>query len=160
MAYPGDQRSQFITPALSDPLANMYTPNLGGGSFASQYGGNAPSLFGPTNTGSQNSNLFGGMGSMANYGTKPTPGMGITMGGIGAAAGLALGAGNLFLGFKQYGLAKKQLKFARNSFNKNYAANRQITNSSLRDRQSARVASNSGAYQSVGDYMNQNQVAA
>jgi hypothetical protein len=100
---------------------------------------------------------------MGNYGQPPAGGGlfdGITLGGVGAAAGLALGAGNLFMGFKQYGLAKKQLKFARNSFNKNYAANRQITNANLRDRQAARVASNSGAYQSVGDYMNQNQVAA
>lgn len=64
----------------------------------------------------------------------------------------------LYMGMKQYGLAKDQLNFQKDSFNKQYAANQTLTNSRLEDRQKARVASNAGAYQSVGDYMNQNGV--
>lgn len=64
----------------------------------------------------------------------------------------------LYMGMKQYGLAKDQLNFQKDSFNKQYAANQTLTNSRLEDRQRARVSSNAGAYQSVGDYMNQNGV--
>lgn len=71
----------------------------------------------------------------------------------------ALGAlatmGSGFLAMKQYGLAKDQFNFQKNAYNQNYAAQRQATNAQLEDRQRARVASNAGAYQSVGDYMNQ-----
>ena len=81
----------------------------------------------------------------------------------GGWGGLALGAvsgiANAYMGMQQYGLAKDQLAFQKDSFNKNYAAQRQSMNTQLEDRQRARVASNSGAYQSVGDYMNQNRIA-
>ena len=76
--------------------------------------------------------------------------------GVSALSGLA----QTYLGMKQYGMAKKQFRQNRREFGLNYDANRQLTNSRLRDRQRARVASNPGAYQSVGDYMNQNEVAA
>jgi len=76
--------------------------------------------------------------------------------------GLALGAasalGNSWMGMKQYGLAKDALKENKRQYEQNYAAQRTLTNSQLEDRQRARVASNSGAYQSVGDYMNQNRI--
>lgn len=77
--------------------------------------------------------------------------------------GLALGGaqtlGNLFMGMKQYGLAKDTLANNKAQFERNFAAQRQTTNASLEDRQRSRVASNPGAYQSVGDYMTQNRVA-
>lgn len=76
--------------------------------------------------------------------------------------GLALGAasalGNTWMGMKQYGLAKDALKENKRQYNQNYAAQRTLTNSQLEDRQRARVASNPGAYQSVGDYMKQNGI--
>lgn len=71
--------------------------------------------------------------------------------GIGALA-------STFLGMKQYGLAKKTMEENKRQFQLNYDAQRQMTNTRLEDRQRARVASNAGAYQSVGDYMATNGV--
>ena len=65
---------------------------------------------------------------------------------------------NLFIGMKQYGLAKDSLAEDKRQFGMNYDAQRTTTNSQLEDRQRARVASNPGAYQSVGAYMTQNGV--
>lgn len=62
---------------------------------------------------------------------------------------------NGYLAMKQLGLAQDQFNFQKDAFTKNWAAKKATTNSALEDRQRARVASNSGAYQSVGDYMNQ-----
>lgn len=76
----------------------------------------------------------------------------------GMALGAAQGLGNLYMGMQQYGLAKKALQQSKDQFEKNYAAQRTTTNASLEDRQRARVASNAGAYQSVGDYMNQHGI--
>ncbi len=76
--------------------------------------------------------------------------------------GLALGAasalGNSWMGKKHYGLAKDSLKDHQRQYNQNYAAQRQTLNTQLEDRQRARVASNPGAYQSVGEYMDQNRI--
>ena len=74
---------------------------------------------------------------------------------LNAAGGLMQG----FLGMKQYGLAKKTLEENKRQFQMNYDAQKQSTNTRLEDRQRARVASNSGAYQSVGDYMGANKIA-
>ena len=74
---------------------------------------------------------------------------------LGAAGGLA----SAFMGMKQYGLAKQTLAENKRQFQLNYDAQKQTTNTRLEDRQRARVASNSGAYQSVGDYMGANKVA-
>ena len=75
-----------------------------------------------------------------------------------AALGLIQGLGSAYMGMKQYGLAKEQLQFSKDSFNKNYEAQKSTTNASMEDRQRARVASNAGAYQSVGDYMAKNGI--
>lgn len=76
--------------------------------------------------------------------------------------GLALGGaqalGSLYMGMKQYNLAKDTLANNKAQFERNFAAQKATTNASLEDRQRARVAANAGAYQSVGDYMNQNGV--
>ena len=66
--------------------------------------------------------------------------------------------GSLYMGMKQYGLAKDTLAANKAQFERNFDAQRRTTNAALEDRQRARVASNPGAYQSVGDYMNQNEV--
>jgi len=81
---------------------------------------------------------------------------------IGGYGGLALGAaqglGSLYLGMQQYNLAKDALANSKSQFERNFAAQKTTTNASLEDRQRARVASNAGAYQSVGEYMAQNGV--
>lgn len=75
---------------------------------------------------------------------------------------MALNAGsglfNAYMGMKQYGLFKDQLNFQKNSFERNFAAQRDSVNTQLEDRQKARVAANPGAYQSVGDYMAANRM--
>jgi len=76
----------------------------------------------------------------------------------GLALGAAQGISSAFMGMKQYGLAKDALKENKRQFNTNYEAQRTLTNSQLEDRQRARVAANAGAYQSVGDYMDQNRI--
>ncbi len=76
----------------------------------------------------------------------------------GLALGAAQGLGSLYMGMKQYELAKDTLATNKAQFERQFAANKQLTNSNLEDRQRARVASNAGAYQSVGDYMAQNGV--
>lgn len=65
---------------------------------------------------------------------------------------------NSYMGMKQYGLAKEQFAESKRQYNQNYAAQRTLTNSQLEDRQRTRVASNAGAYESVGSYMNRNGV--
>ena len=60
---------------------------------------------------------------------------------------------NAYMGMKQYGLAKDSLAFSKEQFNKNYAAQRAMTNSSLEDRQNARIAANPNAYESTASYM-------
>ena len=69
--------------------------------------------------------------------------------GLGGANSLLTG----YLGFQNLGLAKKQYQSQLDQFNKQWAANKKLTNASLADRQAARVASNPNAYQSVDDYM-------
>lgn len=76
----------------------------------------------------------------------------------GLALGAAQGIGSLFMGMQQYNLAKQTLENNKAQFERNFAAQRTTTNAALEDRQRARVASNPGAYQSVGDYMSQNGV--
>lgn len=84
---------------------------------------------------------------------------GTTSGGYGSAAlGALQGIGSLYLGMQQYNLAKDSLANSKAQFERNFAANRTTTNARLEDRQRARVASNAGAYQSVGDYMDKNGV--
>ena len=81
-----------------------------------------------------------------------------TQGWGGLALGAAQGIGNLYLGMQQYNLAKDALANSKSQFERNFAAQKSTTNAQLEDRQRARVASNAGAYQSVGDYMAQNGV--
>lgn len=73
---------------------------------------------------------------------------------LSGAASLA----SAFMGMKQYGLAKQQLAENQRQFDTNFGAQQKLTNSNLEDRQLARVASNPGAYESVGSYMNKNGV--
>lgn len=76
-----------------------------------------------------------------------------TQGYGGLALGAASGLFNGWLGMQQYGLAKDTLAQNKKQFDLNFAAQQKTTNARLEDQQRARVASNPGAYQSVGDYM-------
>lgn len=122
----------------------------------------------PTNF-DANSLNYGGMGgATGNSAFQPswmqemlgyTDDKGMKFGGWGGLAlGAAQGVMNGWLGMQQLDLAKDALSFNKEQFNKNYAAQRQTTNTALEDRQRARVASNAGAYESVGSYMNNNGI--
>lgn len=82
-------------------------------------------------------------------GNPKTGNQGWGMPALGAVTSLA----NSWLAFKNYGLAKDQLAFGKEQFNKNYEAQRNLTNSHLADRQAARVAANPNDTMSVADYM-------
>lgn len=74
------------------------------------------------------------------------------------ALGAAKGLFDSWMAMKSYGLAKQQLSEGKRQFGLNFDAQMKTTNSALEDRQRARVASNPGAYQSVGEYMNKNAI--
>ncbi|WP_152607844.1 hypothetical protein [Acinetobacter sp. A47] len=71
-----------------------------------------------------------------------------------SAIGATVGAlANGYQAYNSVKTAKGQLAFAKDSWNKNFEAQRKTTNASLADRQAARVASNPNGYQSVDSYM-------
>jgi len=126
---------------------------------------NAPLGFTPSNAGIMQSVDPGNAAnpsiwqSLKNWGndsgflsTRDANGM-QTQGWGGLALGAAQGLGSLYLGMQQYNLAKDTLANSKAQFERNFAANKATTNARLEDRQRARIASNAGAYQSVGDYM-------
>lgn len=93
----------------------------------------------------------GFLGSTDANGIKTDGWGGMALGGLGAL-------GKAFMGMQQYGLMKKQLAEGKRQFNLNYDAQKRTTNAALEDRQRARLASNSGAYESLGSYMNKNGI--
>lgn len=140
-------------PAMTDWTQQILQPNMGGGvPTIPMMGASAPATGGGMldSLGSFFKNS-GFLGSTDASGTK-TDGWG------GLAVGAAGGLASAYLGMKQYGLAKDTLAENKKQFNLNYDAQRTTTNTALEDRQRARVASNSGAYQSVGDYMSTNGI--
>ena len=128
--------NQFGTPGLGyeNPSASLgfgssgFTPQTG--MLGSQLGGQNQGLFG-----------FGDAAGMS----------GLQMGqlGLGALSGLANG----YFGFQNMKLAQNQAKQAQQNWDKQWNANVKSTNTSLADRQKARVASNPNAYESVDSYM-------
>lgn len=121
-------------------------PGFGGGGGATASGGSAGSGFG--NLFSRQS-LFGGT----------DPSTGISTGGW---APVALGAGQAIFGAlqgnKALNMAEKQFQEGQRQFDLNFDAQRKTINTQLEDRQRARVASNSGAYESTDDYLRKNRV--
>lgn len=140
---------------IEDILKSTY----GGGMFGGQTGGITSGL-------GQNSSAIGstisGNGFVPSWGQKAfgfTGQDGLkTNGWAGAALGLGQGLMQGFQGMQQYGMAKKAFKEGQRQYNQDYAAQKQLTNANLEDRQRARVASNSGAYQSVSEYMEKNGI--
>lgn len=123
-----------------------------------QQGGASPNMFSaPQNPG----NNMSGLGQDLQFdGNAPQPqDTGIDWGGT--VAPTLQGIGGLaqsWLGFQQLGLAKDQFNFQKDAFTKNYDQQAQSMNTQMSDRQSSRVGYNPNAYQSVGDYMAQNEV--
>lgn len=76
----------------------------------------------------------------------------------GLALGAIQGGANIFMGMKQYGMAKDALAQAKDQYDRNYAAQKTTTNAMMEDRQRARIASSPGAYVSVDQYMAQNGI--
>ena len=104
------------------------------------------------------SGMWGGLNNWL-FGSQDTATGVKTNGAAGALLGLGQGL------FNAYG-ASEQLKLGRAQYEtmKQYAALNannmaKTVNAQMEDRQRARVASNPGAYQSVGDYMNNNRVS-
>lgn len=139
----------------SFPMATAMPPleGMGNGAWLGDYGDMAPAL--PSaNTPGGTGNWFRDSGFLGSRNADGT----MSQGWGGLALGGAQALGSLYMGMKQYGLAKDTLAANKAQFERNFEAQRQTTNTALEDRQRARVASNPGAYQSVGDYMNQNGV--
>lgn len=113
----------------------------------------------PTGFGASNDSggMLGGLSGWL-FGSKDLKTGISSNGAAGSILGVAQGLGNAYMGMQQFGLAKKALAQSKEQFNKNYEAQRTTTNASLEDRQRARVASNAGAYESVGAYMNKNGI--
>ena len=74
-----------------------------------------------------------------------------------ALGGIQTGLG-AYMGFKKLGAAKDQLNFQKESFNKNYEASKQTTNTQLADRQKRRYAENPDHYKSESEYMKTNGI--
>lgn len=83
---------------------------------------------------------------------------GVRTDGWGAPAiNLLGGLTNLFMGMKQYGLAKQVAADSRSQFERNFNAQRQTINTRMEDRQRARVSADPNA-ESVDSYMKRNRV--
>jgi hypothetical protein len=84
---------------------------------------------------------------------------GVTTNGWGGTAlSGAKAFGDMYSSMKQFGLAEDMFDNSKDQFNKNWGAQTKNYNADIEDRQRARVASNAGAYESVGDYMNKNRM--
>lgn len=134
------------TPPAASPWDGQLGATYGAGSMDSMGAGWGGTGVGPNATPFEPSAYQRFTGYRAPDGTGE-------MGWGGMALGAASSLGNLWLGMKQYGLAKEQLAFSKDSFSKNWGAQVNTTNAALSDRQAARVASNPGAYDSVASYM-------
>lgn len=109
--------------------------------------------------GGASSGLFGDLFSRQSMFGGTNTETGITTGGW---APVALGAGQAIFGAlqgnKANALAEKQFKEGVRQFDLNFNAQRKTINSQLEDRQRARNASNSTAYQSTDEYLKKNAV--
>lgn len=130
--YPSLWDQGSVTPSL-DSLSAGFTNS------ANTF--NTTALTGSGGSGSFLDSILGGTGDMS----------GLQMGQLGLGGVTSLLNG--YLGFQNLSLAKKQYQSQLDQFNKQWDANKKLTNASLADRQAARVASNPNAYQSVDDYM-------
>jgi len=141
-------------PAIAQPVAAVPAPYEDIGGFGPAIQSNPQTVAGaPGMMDSFNSWLksSGFLGSTDANGLR-TDGWG------GMAVGAAGALMNAVMGSKQLKVAKDSLSESKRQFDMNYGAQRQTVNTRLEDRQRARVASNAGAYESVGTYMDKNRV--
>lgn len=143
----------MVAPSPYIPNYGLNAPQQGGSQFLPQLGGvsnvGMPAVAQPAGMGAQFNEWLNSTGIT---GTKEAPGWG------GMAMGAASGLASAFMGMKQYGLARDTLNQHKQEYAANYDAQKRTTNAAMEDRQRARVASNAGAYQSVGDYMDRNGI--
>lgn len=136
------------------PMASAMPDSVtGNGAWLGDYADLAPALPNVTAPGG-GSNWFRDSGFLSQKNADGTMSQG--WGGLALSGAQALGS--LYMGMKQYNLAKDTLAANKAQFERNFEAQKATTNAALEDRQRARVASNPTAYQSVGEYMNQNGV--
>ena len=128
------------------PVSNNLIPAI-----APQLGAQVPGNGAPVGQDLNFGNLWGAMGSTNEKGVRSDGWGGLAIGGAQALTGA-------FMGMKQYQLAQEALSENKRQFSLNFDNQRKTVNTELEDRQRARVASNAGAYQSVGDYMQKNGV--
>ena len=128
------------------PSFNSYAPPASGG-----YGTGIDVMKGFGSTGGFSTpdalNGFSGspLAGAAQGGSGLWDGLGEFFGNHGKTLVGGLGAlGGLFMNTRNYGLAKDQLNMQREAYDKNYAAQRQMTNARLEDRQRARNAGSIG----------------
>lgn len=146
---------------LSNLFGGSGSGNLFGNLFggAQQGGGNFGTQAGNFLAGNNQPAAGGGLFSRQSLFGGTDPNTGISTGGW---APIALGAGQALFGAMQgnkaTALAEKQFKESQRQFDLNFNASRKSINTELEDRQRARVASNSGAYESVNDYLKKNAV--
>ena len=150
--------SGFRLPSYSQPSGSFLNSDTASDmssllGFGKSMGGNADGLrFGETSNYLPDVLKTGSDRGFSWFGDANSPGQ------FGNVVNGALGAGKLFMGMQQYGLAKEQLAQSKEQYAKNYAAQKGMTNSALSDRQIARNAAGTG-YQDTAGYMAQYGIA-
>lgn len=143
-------------------LSAIFGGTTGANQGANQSLVNFPGFGGAASAGASLGGSGGGIGSLFSRqslfgGTDPNTGMS-----TGGWAPVALGAGQAIFGAlqgnKAMGLAEKQFKEGQRQFDLNFDAQRKTINTQLEDRQRARNASNSTAYENTDDYLRKNRV--
>lgn len=139
---------------------------LGGGnnnvpSFGTSIGASTTAGTMPAGPGNLFSNLFGDGGMFSKQslfgGTDAKTGVS-SLGWAPTALGIGQAIFGGIQGNKAMKMAQDSFKEGKRQFDLNYGAQRQSINTQLEDRQRARVASNPGAYESVGDYLDKNRI--
>ena len=139
MGYAGMDLSGFSPGGAASPMTNAQMPT---------------GLLGAPGTGAS-PDIFSMQGAFGGFDGKTGQATG---GWVAPLAGIGQALGGMWNAKQQQDLAKDMLKTQKQQFAQNYAAQRQSLNTQMQDRQRARVAANAGAYQSVGDYMNENRI--
>ena len=136
----------YLSNALGD--IDYSGMNFGGNFGGVQSFGDALSSTGYDNSG-YSSGLDFSSGSPASGGLNLGKGLGYAQQGVGLLND-AFGAYNAYQANK---LAKQQFAFQKDAFNKQYAAQKNLTNSQLADRQAQRHRRDPTRYESVDSYM-------
>ena len=108
-----------------------------------EFGNTQPQMSTPTNYLPLNTGAapIGNTGSIFDSFLQQKDINGATSGGWGSAGmGALQGLGSMYLGMKNYGLQKDQLAFGKEQFNKNYGAQRTMTNNNVNARNEANRA--------------------